>query len=309
VRHMRNGPVESRQSPRLGSGTSNSRDVAVNHRPSLHDPEALLRSHEPEAVLRYYAETPQILVFDPDDDDNRPAAELELKATAHLCLGDLPAALESLNRAEAIRKIDDPPKKGYKHRLWSVVQFLMKNTAETIKHHKSVIIGIRDGSIEWTGRWGGALDALDLMYYSRDPEDFALARSFLWQLQKQNWKNRPGPVALHVMGELSQQDMLKQLLSVSGWEEAKVIASSLVSSVPAMPVIVSNITDPPSNSHDYRWHLENAAFYSALACRINGDEEGQRDLMMFCANIEPTYQTASFLSRHEVGLSFRWIAT
>jgi hypothetical protein len=164
---------------------------------------------------------------------------------------------------------------------------------------------------------GGALDALDLMYYSRDPEDFALARSFLWQLHKQNRRNRPGPVALHVMGELSQQDMLKQLLLVSGWEEAKVIASSTVSleewwlkreKTDGIKAVVAAQIDMASGvSHDFRWNLENAAFYSALACRINGDEEGQRELMMFCANIEPTYQTASFLSRHEVGRSFRWI--
>jgi len=257
--------------------SSNSRDVAVNDPPSLHDP---------EAVLRYYAANPQMLVFDPDDDDNRSAPAWETKATAHICLGDLPAALKSLERAEAIRKIADPPDSVHMDRLWAVVQFLMKNTTEAIKFHKSIVIGIMDGDIKWTGFWGGASDALDLIYYSRNVDDFALARSFLSQLQKLKRKNRPGPVALHVIGELSQQDMLKQLFSTSDWEEAKAIASATVMN---------------------RSFLESAAFYSALGCRIIGDEEGQRELMRFCANLEPTYQSVSFLSRYEVGCSFRWV--
>src|SRR5262245_62009236 len=108
----------------------------------------------------------------------------------------------------------------------------MKNTAEAIKHHKSVVIGTRDGDIEWTGKWGGALDALDLMYYSRDPEDFALVRSFLWQLQRQN---RSAPTGCRPSGGLGD------VMSIRACLGAVVMAFAA-----ATPLIAQTNSAPPA---------------------------------------------------------------
>jgi tetratricopeptide (TPR) repeat protein len=239
------------------------------------DPWDMILAHRyAEAVRCYEAE----LRTNPED----PGLLTEY-ATGLLNLGRLDEALVSFRRAN---ELESSALAGESQPFLvdiGVTLWLLGKRGEAIETFRAAVDGILDGSIKFGDNAGGVSQGLLLWYAGLTARDETAKQDALKYLRKLARKPRikhwPGHIALFVLGQGSQRDVLLQAAGKIALEEA-----------------VGQVKDNLLKRRD----LVKALFYFAVQRRAEGVEEKCREGMIQCASLEnPILEPEWYLARAE----------
>jgi tetratricopeptide (TPR) repeat protein len=223
------------------------------------------------------AECEQRLKCSPDD-----LALLAWHATAMLCLGRLPEALEEFRRVNARERADLDRSDG---RILTIgaIQWLLGRRDEAIETFESAVMGVQDGSINYGDFAGGVSQGVLLWHAGVTTRNTAARERSLEYLRERaerpQIKSWPGPLAHFVLGTASQEDVLVHACGTRDPEAA-------------MRLVRKDVLK--------RRRLVNAMFYFATRSRDEGSEEECLARMRKCASIEnPIVEVEWYLARGE----------
>lgn len=218
------------------------------------------------------------------------------KSIALLCVGRLHEALEGFHRAKELRerdyaKMGSAEGSGADANFIGTVQWLLGKRKEAVETFRWSVDGILDGSIAYGDAAGGVTQGLLLWYASSSVEDSPSLRASIKYLKNRTKRKAiedwPGPLALHLVGQRLDQEILKREFST---DDLETIDRHVASDVLA------------------RRHYTNALFYMAAKRGHDGDERKAKLLLLRCARLENTFfELEWYLARNELGLDFRWM--
>jgi len=238
------------------------------------NPGELLRAHR---YAEAAAASVEQLRLTPDD----PVA-LDEHATAVLCLGRLSEAVEGFRRVDAQQRARLEGSPGQTLKI-GAIEWLLGNHAAAIETFRAAVDGIEDGSITYADLAGGVSEGLLLWYAGVSaPDDAAKGRALEYlrgRAGSRRIKYWPGPIALHVLGVASKDDVLTQACGTRTPEAAQRVARKDLLK---------------------RRQLVNAMFYFAALSRDLGSERDCAEQMRECARIEnPILENEWYLARGE----------
>jgi hypothetical protein len=209
--------------------------------------------------------------------------DLSNKATALLCLGRFDEALDVM---KVIDEIDEARGGGRADpRQIGVVLWLMDRRDDAITAFRRSVAGVLDGSIAYTDFAGGASQGLLLWYAgvaTGDPVVVEEATAYLAKIFRKGFFGAwPGPVAVYILGNATEEDVLEKATGSPSLERSLENADS----------------DILANRQ-----LVQALFYLSLKHREDGDEAEANRLMALCADrANPHLEMEWFLAQAEVG--------
>lgn len=214
---------------------------------------------------------------------------------ALLCVGRLSEALSGFERARQLRNVEHA-RHGLTHPQLPFndfiggIHWMLGHRQSATDAFKAAADGLLKGTIEYTDASGGVSQGLLLWYCSKaegvaDEIEYS-TRYLANRAQKKRASNWPGPIAMYLLGQMSEKALLvNEFYSDNHSEIETSVASDLLK----------------------RRHYINALFYIACKMSHEGDGAKSRELMQRCALLEnPHVEIEWYLARQEVGLDFIW---
>jgi len=166
--------------------------------------------------------------------------------------------------------------------------WLLQDRSKAIQMWRAACDGILDGTIRYADLAGGAEQGLLLWYGAvtqGDQAQLAFARKYLRRLarRKMHITAWPGPLALHLLGQVSCGDVLL----AGRWGTSELSKAITMSRADILA----------------RREIIDALFYFGVKYRTDGEEDQCKDMLRLCASLEnPGVEDEWYLARHELGL-------
>jgi len=284
------GDIESgnyQRSPLLSLDQGN---TSVMSKDPSRDPWDLIRAHQyEEAVTAYDAKLAA-------GKEKWPEMIIANRATALLCAGRLPEALEGFSTANDIhRQSRATPQSAPFLESMGTVLWLMGHRSVAKELYRSAADGIRFGTIAYADIAGGVGQGLLLWYAgvtTKDRNATEHAVDYLTHLvKKPRIKNWPGPLAQFVI-ERRAQSLLPHAQSFRELLRDSFKTDNL-----------REVIEHAKSDVLTRRHLVQALFVLGTKHRKKGDEDGCRRAFQQCAQLEHLYLDQEwYLAAAEVGL-------
>ena len=215
------------------------------------------------------------------------AFEIANRSTVLLCLGRLSEALNGFEYANqlASRQLHGETQP-YLNYIGAIL-WLQGKRDDAIQIFTAAVDGVLNGSIKFADNAGGVSQGLLLWYAGiTTPNNAAKAQALMYLdrlSNKSRIKDWPGPLALHALGKINQEDLLRDASDCLGLEMA----------------INQSKTDVMM-----RRKLVRMLFYNAVGKRSSGAEAACQTGMIQCANVEnPIIEIEWYLAKAEAKLA------